>query len=335
MNKRLGMFVYDTPNGLGYQAKSIAKHLKPDKLLNIDITKLNGMKKMGWYPGVPVAEGYPSEQAINEFLQDLDLVLVVETPLNYYLFQRARELGVKSVQIPNWEFLDYFVKPDLAFPDLIISPSMWHFSELKNLSEARGAKCVYIHHPVDREEFPFRLRSISKFLHVAGKPAVHDRNGTQDFLFSVPNGTVVIQSEEHAKRLRMMFRNSSIHSNVDDPSFIYQLGDVLVMPRKYGGNCLPVNEALSCGLPVIMTDVSPNNHLLPEEWLVEAYLSERFTPRTTVDIYSVKKEALDEKIEYFRNCDIREESKKADKIANSISWETLKPVWEQELLSLF
>jgi DNA polymerase I-like protein with 3'-5' exonuclease and polymerase domains len=31
-----------------------------------------------------------------------------------------------------------------------------------------------------------------------------------------------------------------------------------------------MNEALLSGLPVIMTDVSPNNTILPPEWLVEA-----------------------------------------------------------------
>jgi glycosyltransferase involved in cell wall biosynthesis len=98
----------------------------------------------------------------------------------------------------------------------------------------------------------------------------------------------------------------------------------MVMPRKYGGNCLPLNEALSSGMPVIMPDISPNNNLLPKEWLVPASIDGYFTPRGRVDLYSTDLNALREKIEWFKTVNIGEQSEIADKIAESISWETLK-----------
>jgi hypothetical protein len=41
----------------------------------------------------------------------------------------------------------------------------------------------------------------------------------------------------------------------------------MVLPRRYGGLCLPMNEALLSGLPVLMTNMEPNNNILPKEWL--------------------------------------------------------------------
>lgn len=38
----------------------------------------------------------------------------------------------------------------------------------------------------------------------------------------------------------------------------------MILPRKYAGLCLPMNEALMSGLPVIMTDIEPNNVILPK-----------------------------------------------------------------------
>jgi hypothetical protein len=44
----------------------------------------------------------------------------------------------------------------------------------------------------------------------------------------------------------------------------YKDGDVLVIPRKYGGLCLPMQEALAHGIPVIMPDIEPNDYRVAE-----------------------------------------------------------------------
>jgi hypothetical protein len=51
---------------------------------------------------------------------------------------------------------------------------------------------------------------------------------------------------------------------------MYNGFDAMVLPRRYAGLCLPMNEALLSGLPVFMTNVSPNNQILPQDWLVES-----------------------------------------------------------------
>lgn len=321
---KLGILAYGTKTGLGYQTYSYYKHLNPHKTLQIDLSPLNGAKQYEWYSDPQRVEGYPQDKDLREFLKGLDTVLMAETPLNYNLYSIARELEVKTVTVHNYEFFDHFAK-DLPLPDVLISPSMWHYDDIQSFCDQNNIYHTYLHHPVDREELPFKQRIHREILHVAGKPAAHDRNGTWDFMSAVPDGRVVTQDSDLAERIRKYYSQCDVFTNIEDLRSIYEMGDIMVLPRKYGGNCLPLNEALSTGMPVIMTDITPNNHILPKEWLVPAKRIGEFYPRTRVDLYAVDKHALIEKVQEARNWDMEVESKKADEIAESISWEILKP----------
>jgi len=163
---------------------------------------------------------------------------------------------------------------------------------------------------------------------------MHDRNGTDDFLQACHDGTVTTQDEGFAQNLRRQYRHSTVWTDIHDPQTIYALGDAMVMPRKYGGNCLPLNEALSSGMPVIMTDVLPNSHLLPLEWLVPARIEGSFAPRFNIDIYQADHDLLYDKIAWLRGCDMAVESRKANAIADTISWSTLLPKWQAVIESV-
>lgn len=330
---RLGILAYSTHTGLGYQTRDYFNHLKPDKIMHIDISQFNQMPQhYDWYPeDVLRVKGIPTDQDIEYFVKDLDVILMAETPLNYNLYSIARRHGVKTAVAINWEFFDHLVHPEYPHPDMIIMPSMWKFNEAEEFCNKYGIALTYLHHPVDRSIFKYHNRKVPKFLHIAGRPATNDRNGTWNFVNSGVDGVVITQSDDLGRHIRM--RNSSIRvvNNIQEPQSMYDYGDVIVLPRKYGGNCLPLNEALSCGLPVIMPNISPNNALLPSEWLVEASVVDSFTPRTKIDIYEVNQHALNEKIEWFRNQDISVLSEQANKIADSISWKTLKPKWQEVL----
>lgn len=333
---RVGILAYRTATGLSYQCRSYWKHLPVTKVMAINLSGLNGMPLVhsDWYPEAQTVNGYPRDEHLAEFLNDIDVVLLAETPLNYNLYSLARARGIKTAVAPNMEFFDHFVHPEYPTPDLFIVPSVWKYDECKAYADSVGVKCVQLHHPVDREEFPFRLRTTKKFIHIAGNPAVYDRNGTWDALKAVPNLTILTQNEHLAKVIRSRHRNARVVDNVDDNKRLYDQGDILIFPRRYGGNCLPLNEALSSGIPVVMPDILPNNNILPKEWLVPAKPDGYFEPRTRVDLYSIDIEALIEKIKWFEACDIRAESMKADAIADSISWDNMKNKYIQALESL-
>ena len=84
-----------------------------------------------------------------------------------------------------------------------------------------------------------------------------------------------------------------------DQNELYSDFDVMIMPRRYGGLCLPMNEALCSGLPVIMTDISPNNRVLPKEWLVKSKVKMQFMTRTMIDCYMSDLKDLAERIDQF------------------------------------
>ena len=55
-------------------------------------------------------------------------------------------------------------------------------------------------------------------------------------------------------------------------------------------------------LPVFMTDISPNNAILSEEWLIESTKIDSFRTKSMVDVYDVNPKKLGEKIDnYFIN----------------------------------
>jgi len=325
---------FDTPTGLGYQTLSYVKNLNPYKILISDLTVYNGMPKMNWYAdkNVDYCIGYPDERTMLDFCDDLDVILFAETPLNYDFYNIAREKGVKTATVINWEFFDHIAKPELALPDLFIMPSIWHLNDCIEFGLNNGVKVIQLHHPVDRNELKYINRyELRNFFHIAGNPAINDRNGTEIYLQADVAGTVITQNSDFANKLAREYRHSTIYTGVDSQELLYSYGDVMVLPRKYGGNCLPLNEALACGLPVIMPDIEPNNNILPKEWLVEAYVVDRFMPRTVIDIYQTDVLKLIEKLDWFRSVNLKVESEKANEIAESISWGKLRDKYIEAL----
>lgn len=328
---KLGLMVYSTKTGLGYQTKSYYKHLNPVKVMHVDLSPLNGVaQNKDWYDEdrTTYVQGYPTFQDIDGFLHGIDVMLFAETPLNYYFYRKAKELGIKTAVVLNWEFFDHIIYPDKPLPDLFIMPSSWHYREAKLFADNNNVRIKHLHHPVDREEIPFRQRIIPKTFHIAGKYATNDRNGTFDYLKAIPDGTVITQTSDLVHRISRTYRHCRIVQGVEDHKQLYNYGDIMVLPRRYGGNCLPLNEALSAGCPVVMPNISPNSDLLPKEWLVQAEQYDSFTPRTKIEIYASNIQNLKDTI---ASIDITKASQQANEIAETISWSVMKSKYLETL----
>jgi glycosyltransferase involved in cell wall biosynthesis len=117
--------------------------------------------------------------------------------------------------------------------------------------------------------------------------------------------------------------------NVTNREDLYNGYDAMVLPRRYAGLCLPMNEALISGLPVFMTDISPNNQILPKEWLVKSDKIGEFKTKSMVDIYEANHEELANSIDnYFNNVNIYDSKQKAIEIGfNNFSVKVLKDKW--------
>ena len=85
--------------------------------------------------------------------------------------------------------------------------------------------------------------------------------------------------------------------------------DLMVLPRRYAGLCLPMNEALLSGLPVFMTNISPNNNVLPSDWLVDAQIIDQFKAKTLIDVYGANPRQLAEMVDDYIESDKKIEYK--------------------------
>jgi glycosyltransferase involved in cell wall biosynthesis len=113
----------------------------------------------------------------------------------------------------------------------------------------------------------------------------------------------------------------------------YDQGDVLVAPRRYGGLHLPALEALGAGMPVVMTDISPNNTWLPNEWLLPAAHKGAFMVKQRVDYHSADHTALAALIDRLAtDQDFYTKAKDdATRLRQELSWDRMRPRYREVL----
>jgi hypothetical protein len=298
-----------------------------------------------WFPGATWVDRFPNADDFRAWLPGLDVVYTAETGYGRALWPEARRAGVKTVLHANYEFLD---RDD--HPTLWAAPSKWHFNELPRPR-------VLLPVPIASDRFAVRAdfpaaRPAARFLHIVGRPAIHDRNGTADLLQALKyvrsDATVTIRCQEPGYVEKVIDQvaslgNATVQVETGDTVNYwdnYDGQDVLVLPRRFGGLCLPAQEAIGAGLPVIMPDICPNNAWLPHEWLVPAGWCRDFHAKQRVDVYSANHRALAAKIDEFATTPATgisvyaKAARTARDLATSMSWQTLKPEYEKVLAEL-
>ena len=312
---RLGIIARSDKTGLGNQTYELTKMLNPTKVLLINSTHFNQNQQFPeLYKGYNVMEtsrGFATDKEAAAFLEGLDAVLSCETFYSTTLIDLAKKMGIKTLLQYNFEFLDNLKHPDWPLPDVLISPSFWNFDFVYDKFSSK-CKVVHLPPPVSEERFA-KARStnqsgnLNKILHVAGKIADADRNGTNTVMemlkYSTADYKLVIKVqnperlEDISKDPRLEIDTSNPDSNMD----LYSGFDAMVLPRRYAGLCLPMNEALMSGLPVFMTDVSPNNFILPKDWLIESKQIGKIKTRSILPVYEANPRKLAEAIDNFIN----------------------------------
>lgn len=346
---KLGLIARADNSGLGVQTWEFARHMQPEKTLVIDVghlyndtTHANKATYCDRYQRATFNKGWtPDRRALRQFLAGLDVVFTAETPYNMELFHIARTMRVRTVLQYNLEFLPHLNDPSLPLPDVFAAPTQWRWGEVGFDNK------TILPVPIALDRFPPRTSDPGPrhFLHVVGRPAIFDRNGTPDLLQALRHVTSNIrltlkcQDRDYLQRMvadAHMPRNVDVivdSGDVENYWDLYRDGDVFLMPRKYGGLCLPVQEAIGAGMPVVMTDVDPNNTWLPSEWLVSAHHVAQFHAMNRVDVYAPAAQELAALIDRFASDDefFAAAKVKAGELAQGLSWETLKPEYERVL----
>lgn len=344
--QKLGMIVRMDRTGLGYQTRNLARMLNPDRLLVIDSTGFNKNQQFpNWYEGKTgmIVKGFPKNRDIVTFSRGLDAILTCETAYNNYLYTLAKSRGIRTYCQPNHEFGDHLVSK-ITLPTKFFMPSFWHLEEWQE----RFGNVVYLPPPTDDGDFAearrlnMERKGKVRFVHIVGRQAVHDRNGTDDIIEALKHCKedfeLEIRSQKPLDRDTASLSDERLTFDISDHSeqdSLYKDADVLLMPRRYGGLCLPMNEALMSGLPVVMTDISPNNRALPSEWLVPATQRTSFMARTMVEVYQTDPLELAKKIDEFakkkRSGILKEQNKAYDIAKKQYSFWALKQKYIQEM----
>lgn len=264
---KVGLIARAENRGLGVLTWEFHRAMAPERTLLVDM----GPLARGFathperYPGatvVPFADGTLPEPEVRAWLDGLDVVYTAETFYDWRLPAWAEQQGVATVCHVMPEF--HVERPELA--TTWWAPTPWRMDQLPE-----GTQLVPV--PVATDRFsghsPERAGPL-RVLHVGGHKAMADRNGTAQLVRATQRAkrpmTVTVASQDPVRGSRAWRRGHVAMVQAGAAPDYWQLypdHDVLVLPRRYGGLCLPVQEAMAAGLAVVMTDAEPQRSYWP------------------------------------------------------------------------
>lgn len=338
---KLGLLVRADNRGLGIQSFETWRHLSPEISVAVEMGPHTPYEQhFDRYPGSLQARfrdgKFVDYAPVLDALSDADVVLTQETFYDDRLVEDLRARGVRTAVQGNWEFLRWISEPALARPDLFLAPSTWHLDRWP-------AGTVYLPTPVATDVLPYRHRDRAEtFVHVGGHRAMQDRNGTRLVLlagrFIRSAARVVVRSQSLIGR-SIVGRDRVEVEIHDAPHYAdnYRDADVLVAPRRFGGQSLPMNEALALGMPVITLDVDPQRRYLPAESLIPTRRRRSLKVQSgQVDWFDAQPSDLAKRIDEFfeKPALVSALSEKAGEWAAAHSWDALLPRWRSVLEGL-
>jgi glycosyltransferase involved in cell wall biosynthesis len=324
--------------GLGSQSLEVVRHLKPERLLLVDMSLQPGYNAGPFRPErfdfsnaeirvcVP-KPGQELDKADVDWLLETDSLFSIETPYSR---------GIPRVAWRRRVILSLYSNPELWSEDYrapttrVYLPTTWEADRVPQSS--------VLPMPIARDRLPFRQRTEAKtFLFQCGT-TFHDRNGRRVLDAALRHVRVPIRvlvaggvgkSGRHGRTVRVEYLPER-----DDYWSVYEQADVLIMPRRYGGLSLPINEALSCGLPVITLDLPPYNAVLPPESLVPtSHWQAQHMKGGEFKVYDCDPRKLAQAMQTFAQAPelVSRLSKEADVLAASLDWSIWQAEWTRTL----
>ncbi len=259
--------------GLGTICWEVARHLHPDRILILDLAaqgrgEIFPDRFLGLFQGGEVATAPlpPTDDQLAWLVDGLDLVYTAEVPYAARLFDHADRAGCRVAIHAMPELW----RPQYGRADLCFAPTTWMLDELPDP--------IVLPIPIARDRLPDRGSSGDgvRVLYHAAAPAFKDRNGTDLFLAALSRMTeecsAIVRGRHRAETRK--FGRVTVEFRDDKPENYWDAypeeADALVLPRRFGGLSLLMQEAASLGLPVISTDLPPQNDWLPPDALAPA-----------------------------------------------------------------
>lgn len=265
---KVGLVARAEDRGLGHMTWGFHQALAPERTLVVDMGDLarGFVPHLDRYPDAVVVPFQDSqlaaEQLVRDWLTGLDVVYSAETFYDPRLVQWAREAGTATVL----HAMPEFYRADLPTPTRTWVPTGWRLGSMPAGTEVVP---VPMDAPANRPpDMPPAMPAELRVVHVAGHRAMADRNGTGVLLTALRYVREPMRVRLETQDARLPSTNLARHVQLErrvggraDRWALYADADVLVLPRRYGGLCLPALEAMVCGLAVVMPNVEPN-----QEW---------------------------------------------------------------------
>lgn len=323
---RLGLIVRGVNRGLGIQTWELWRHLQPAVTVLIDSLPDRG--KWDFYPErfpdaiITEWAGYtaPISDQARDALLTCDVIFSVETPYDPDLYKLAQDRGIATVLYVNPEL---WREHETEHATVVWAPTTWRLDLIP--------RAEHVTMPVALDRLPFNPGD--QFLHLGGHKARADRNGMESAIRAarLAGLAMVVSSQD---RLHLAGRGIIQSPTLDNYWDMYTGCGVLVMPRKYGGLCLPVQEALAVGCAVIMTDCEPNQH-----WpvaLVPAVRGQKIRMvGGDIQLWEVQRQDLAAEMQRMQNQEYRMVFQTRGRAwAEANSWGSLKAEWLARLAEL-
>lgn len=340
---RVGVLARTNSRGLDIQTSEAARNLDATVLVVnvVNQTSRHFPSDFSRYPTAPIVDCLPGwkldERTVRCWLEKVDVVYTAETFYDDHFTEWARTQHVATVVHANPEFVPPGGGWAIGNPTAWWSATSWRLERLP-----AGSKVVTFPVATDRFTPVEPHDGPCRWLHVAGKRAMSDRNGTLDVIAALallrePCEVTIctqdptlppIEAPPHVK-VRVSI------GGVPDYWSLYVDQDALVMPRRYGGLCLPVQEAMASGMAVVMSDIQPNPGTWPIVGVKARYGPVASMPAGKIPVAAVNPHDLAAIMDTFADPSVRHARQaQSRQWADEHSWERLAPQWLTDLASL-
>jgi hypothetical protein len=272
---KLGLIARAEDRGLGNLTREFYAHMRPARTLVVRPTGADQADLTDhsneWYPdgGTTLRCGWDpgsglDETTAREFLDGLDVVYSAETFYDWRFCEWAREMKVRTVchMMP-----EYFRPGHFTAVDRWWTPTRWRLGHIPESVRVVPVPCPTARFPNARFDV---THTPLTWLHPAGARARKDRNGTMQLIRAIrhlrePHHIVIAAQElvghpDVPANVTIEVRDALTVENYWD---VYDEIDAVILPRKYGGLCMPALEAMSAGCALVMTDVEPQRFEWP------------------------------------------------------------------------
>ena len=254
--------------GLAIQTRNFVENMPVQRTLIIDMPSVDCALDESWCPN-PTHITYDArhhtldERIVRDWLRGLDVVFTVETPYDWRMPNWCREMDIPLVVQGNPEFVRHGQEGFEHLGDPIWWwPTSWRLDQLPHGDVVPVPMPDRPNVAADPNDGPLRI------LHVVGKRAHADRNGTEILMRSLTRvhrdvevTMTTIDGALPDVMMRHNVKSKKLLNPVEDRWSLYEGHHILILPRRYGGLCLPALEASASGLAVLMPAVSPNEEL--------------------------------------------------------------------------